>query len=773
MDTVRVDICYRPLRIGWVIRAGDLDAFRQAVRLSHAMWGGRFNPIIVMDKEEEARRLVDLYRVDLLWEISETDQTKAFRQKFPHLISPFFHHAPFLGGGKERPRAQLLDIHNALVHLGDSPGWKAIKQRGMQLHTWQAQDPLADVFLIQLGAYPNHEETGMDYRTMLMETAEATEHQLDSGTVIPADVLEHPGIAYLSRHGLKRHYSVEPGWKSPGFFVGDVNSVDDLVCHWNLRAADIPLWFVDPNHLSRYANIIPAWEKSMREMVASWHEWDRHVAVWSRRADIDEACKPFGEMHVMRCLVSEGLWNGHNVRAPMMHLGQASVLGVMSHESGKPKISFSLSDKPFSGESWFHTQHLVASVSFGGGLFGDEQHTLNPPYLPELNEFYARSMHFHYNKLRIEPGRLGLIIDAADHDSFLYALPVADMVDRMFDMAGFSSKLSSGGLITRQLISRLGGVGGARPFKIPGVRRLLKTYGPTDAFTKGGALQLIGSKDPDNPDADFRDYEELYIEQRPIGTKLQPADVFAYLVEKGLFRIGAQLTCPNCRMSSWTALDALKQRALCELCGYDHDATRQLVNGEWHYRRTGILGVEKNAQGAVPVMLTLQQLETNFHGALHESAYSPSLDLTPKDGEDLPKCEVDFVWIIPRTYPRKTVVILGECKDQGPIDPKEFKKDIENLRRVADALPRKRFKTFVLLTKLSPFTPEEVELALALRDRYRQRAILLTSRELEPYHIYERTKLEIDGVKAYGGSPEDLAEVTAQIYFGGRSVSEE
>lgn len=31
MDTLRVDICYRPMRIAWVIKSGDMDAFRQAL----------------------------------------------------------------------------------------------------------------------------------------------------------------------------------------------------------------------------------------------------------------------------------------------------------------------------------------------------------------------------------------------------------------------------------------------------------------------------------------------------------------------------------------------------------------------------------------------------------------------------------------------------------------------------------------------------------------------------------------------------------------------
>ncbi len=91
-------------------------------------------------------------------------------------------------------------------------------------------------------------------------------------------------------------------------------------------------------------------------------------------------------------------------------------------------------------------------------------------------------------------------------------------------------------------------------------------------------------------------------------------------------------------MAGWTALDSLRQRTVCELCGHEYDPTRQLVNGEWHYRRSGLLGAEKNAQGAVPVALTLQQLDTNLGGGLGNDMYSPSLALEPKDGANVPKC---------------------------------------------------------------------------------------------------------------------------------------
>jgi len=764
MDSVRVDICYRPLRIGWAISAGDREAFRKAVRLSHTLWGGRFNPIVVVDHEEEAGQLVDLFRVDLILPIGNPESAEKFSQRFPHLIKPFFEDEIFSDEIDRRNKARLLDIHNALAYLRDTREWMAAKDKGVRVYTWQGDDPLADVLLVQLGAYPSATEIGIDYRDMVIQATQATEHTIDQASPIPAEVLEHVTIAYLSRHSLERHYSIEAGWDSPGFFVGDASNLDDLVCHWNLRAADIPLWFIDPNHLQRYTDIIPARAKQMRETVSHRDEFGRQVAVWSRRENIDEARKPLGDLQLSSCPVSIHLWNGLNLCLPMIHFGEVSTLGLISHENGKPKVSFSLSDKPFCGDIWFHTQHLVASLSFFGGLHGDEQHTLRPPFVPELNEFYARTMHFLYDKLRIEPERMGLVVSATDTDAFLYALPVTDLFERVFSMAGFSVKPSPGGLIARQLIGRLGGLQGARVFKIPGVRRLLKTHGPMAAFTKKSALELIGGKDPDNPSAKFENSQDLYIEPRPIGTTLKADAVFSYLVEKGLFRMGAELTCPRCRMGSWTALDELKLRIVCELCGDEFDASRQLVDVKWRYRRSGVLGKEKNALGAVPVVLTLQQLDTSLARAWHDAIYSTSLELEPKNGANVPTCEIDLAWIIPQRYPEKTVVILGECKDQGPIKLEQFEKDIENLRRVADALPRKRFKTFVLLAKLSPFTPDEIERAKILNDAYEPRLILLTARELEPYHIYERTRRELQ-IQAHGSTPEGLALATLAMYF--------
>jgi hypothetical protein len=584
------------------------------------MWGGRFNPIVIVDRPE-AIDLVELFRVDMIVPVGDSPEVKAFCERFPHLISPFFPDSLFLTD--EPARTHVLDIHNALTFWQDMPEWKALNEEGIRVFSWDGDDPLADVFNIQYGAYPDANEIGIDYADLLSKAMLPTplvNTKLNKGEAISPEVLQFQSIAFLSRNGLRRHYTVRPGWDYLGVYVGDASNLVDLTAFWNLRAADISLQFFDPQHLDRYQHIRPEIERRMREALAHLDEHRRKLAVWADRTRLESALLLFPDGNLTACGIDEWSWKGGAMR---------------------------------------------------------------------------------------------------------------------------------------------GGAGGARAFKIPGVRRLIKTYGLRASFTRDTALQLIGGRDPKNPAANFADHGNLFIEPRAWRTKLTPDMVFSHLVEKNLFRIGAELTCPVCKLPSWIALDQLQQRNICELCGAEYDGTRQLVGSEFHYRRTGVLGIEKNAQGAVPVTLLLQQLSVNTQGLMHDGIYLPSFDLAPKDGVDLPSCETDFIVILHRTYPHLPQLIIGECKDKGgTIDTK----DVENMRRIADAFPKRRFETFILFAKLSPFTQEEISRVKTLNGQYEQRVMLLTDRELEPYHLYERTEKEL-GIKTHGGSPGQVARTTSEIYF--------
>ena len=241
--------------------------------------------------------------------------------------------------------------------------------------------------------------------------------------------------------------------------------------------------------------------------------------------------------------------------------------------------------------------------------------------------------------------------------------------------------------------------------------------------------------------------------------------VFSHLVEKGLFRIGFDLICPACALTSWTSLDALQQRSVCQLCGNAFDATRQLVEKDFAYRRSGVLGLEKNTQGAIPVALLLQQLSVNLMRLRSDRIFGVSYDLLPKvEGAGLAKCETDFYVLSRVPNSDKSSLIIGECKD---VSGKINTKDIENLRQVADAFPENRFDVFVLLAKLAPFDSGEIALAKTLNSKpWMRRVIMLTARELEPYHLFEKTNIEL-GLNLKSYTVQDLANATHELYFAG------
>ena len=99
------------------------------------------------------------------------------------------------------------------------------------------------------------------------------------------------GESHYSLHAeITDAEAIKTRWaNTPGFYSGDASNLDDLVCYWNLRAADIPLFFVDTNHLERYGETISTRGRAMRAAVAQRRfEWARRLAVWTGQDSSDK-----------------------------------------------------------------------------------------------------------------------------------------------------------------------------------------------------------------------------------------------------------------------------------------------------------------------------------------------------------------------------------------------------------------------------------------------------------------------------------------------------
>jgi hypothetical protein len=179
-----------------------------------------------------------------------------------------------------------------------------------------------------------------------------------------------------------------------------------------------------------------------------------------------------------------------------------------------------------------------------------------------------------------------------------------------------------------------------------------------------------------------------------------------------------------------------------------------------------------NQQGGIPVAVTLQQLDTMLHGRLQ--AYAPGIELKP-DTAPIEDCETDLV-VLTSTFghsEKPLELAIAECKDSGGEITAD---DVRKLAKVAQALEDSPCDVFILFSKCGRFTHDEVERCKQARRKlfehdgkthYANNVIMLSERELEPYHFYQQLGKEFE-IQPYVHTLEDLAINTVNIYFESR-----
>lgn len=480
--------------------------------------------------------------------------------------------------------------------------------------------------------------------------------------------------------------------------------------------------------------------------------WRDRIAIWNKSHDAEIDITPFGQ-DLLRSSLSPEVWNGLNIRPPVMGFEEKSVLGTVS-DNGRISATFELPPKPFFDEVALHTQNVVVSVH---PLVKTENVVLKPPFLPQLNEYYGREAYFIYNAVRSEREGIGIVTGITTTSLTIDALDVRTLVKKIFEAFGISAKPSPAGLIGLRLIEQMGGLQGCRVFKIAGVRELIRAHRPDQSFTQSCAITTIRQVDPVSGKPRFSDHESLVIEARD-RSPLKPKDAFSYLLKRGVFRAGLRLVCSNCELENWVHLDDARTISRCEYCGKDFNITPQLRDRDWAYRRSGLFGRDDHQGGGIPVALTLQQLQTTLHMSI--LAYTTGTELEPTTAK-IQKCETDFVLLVESLREKTLQVAIGECKGNKEIAAD----DVQKMALVADALIEgEGCEVFVVFSKTSPFTPEEIERCKLAQGRYQQRVILLSDRELEPYFLYEQAEREFE-IERSVISLEGMAQATQNIYF--------
>jgi hypothetical protein len=772
MANLSLTLRYRPVRIGWCVRHGNWDDLRTALRVTHIFWGGKFNPIIPVGTTT-AKQLVRQFRVDVLFSINGSSEAVEFTKASQALPWPLLENE--LVFGYRTPN--FLDISHPLTKIArelklldranrseEAPP-QGFESSNYVAVRWDDDDPLADILLATFGGIPTPDQTGgRDYEQFFLTHIGALPYKAQKGEALPAELIYRSSIADVS--AVELTWDRVPARSMMGFYAGNVSEFEDVVNYWNLQASDLNVIFLDPSHAERMkqirnahaGDILKRYEADRQQVrgYASVGWDDDKIPIWSRSQGV-VAALGFSKEDVPHYREIEGVAIGVEVKPPLHFFQRKAMLGSVADRYGRPTLSFQLPEKPFEPPE-FSDEHFIVSLT-APSEDPDEWSTFWTPYIPSLNPWYGRQLLFGGRDARVEINGIGIVSPVTSENLTVTSLKKIELAKKLFESAGIDATPSDPGRIAARLISQLGGLSGCRVLKIAGVRNLIREYGPLQEFTRTQAISLIGNADPQTHRPRFEEYENLFIEERDFSKKLKPEDAFIYLLSHSVFRVGMTLKCTICELPFWISLDDASTEVTCEMCGGRFNLLRQLkTRGDWRYRRSGIFGSDNHQEGSIPVALTLHQLQAQFLSIRGRSLFLPNMKLEPASAK-IPPCETDIFIAIQEG--EDTLLAIGECKDAGGSISKD---DATKMAAVADALSASGLHCYIIFSKTSAFTADDVENCRLANKPGRTRVIMLSDRELEPHRLYEKTSEDFE-IRRHGTTMQDMAIATHDIFF--------
>ena len=678
----RLSLEFRPVRIGWLVQDRDLSQICTAVGWTTCLWGGAFNPIIPIEDRDLSEKLVRLFGVDLLYPIKASDATTAFIERHQHLgfgnltrTGPFKMFTNALDVVFSKREFAFVDVRHVARRAQWTHGIET-KQHpiSVALPRWLDEDPFSALLTVLFGCYPNSENTRLDFGSSLLFRSNI-QSWIEPERSIPKELIGHVCPVELTKVDL---FWRQPDlrWHLPGIVVGSATDFNDLLLFWNLRAAGVPTCFYDQASDDRLKSFVSAFLKNQLN-----HVHPALVNVWSKTSKLPkklERTNIIPNCHTAHfSTIRDDPWNGKNIAPvkPLFSPRARDVIPTCGERVGQAFASFTVPELPFTDADDARQQFIITvEVSRYGEI--DADFTFETPYVPRLNKFYGSKFYFAKDSARAELGSLnrgavGIIAAAGTQNLEVKAISVHEWFQCFFSQFGVAVERSQPGLLCKRLIAQLGSLQGCRVLKVRGLRELIRSYRPDQAFPLGAAVQCIGEFDNENK-MRFQEFQDLNIHPGQRG-KLTPNEVLQYLTSRGLFRVGLEFTCPNCELAAWVHLDNVETNTTCEYCGLRFDVTPQLKDRTWRYRRSGLFGRADDQQGSIPVALALQQLEASLRRSL--LMYSTALIFRPHS-KKLETCEADFVAAVagnPDMGEAPVQILLGEAKTNSEFDDRDLR----------------------------------------------------------------------------------------------------
>lgn len=778
MPSIGINVNYRPLKIGYCLREGNLDELRQASLINTYLSGGILNPIIPIsdsDGEEEIKKKVLYTCPDILFAFDDSLKKRFAFLERDYLPSPFQFRDGIYCEYEGRHYFQSLDIELIIRDIWDTfMKVSSKKYSNCILPKWDSSDELSLLFSIIFGEFTLKNNFKNDYEKSYLRGLKAKLVNIKVNDILTREIFECVTPMIFTAHGLTPHYSSR--FRDRGFVIGKSDSFNDLVSFWNFRCNNPSAFFIPLDKINRFEECI----SSIKEKIGARGEEStpkghRDYFIYHSKEN-EGLAKNFQDKYFLepKLFRTEFKNMPYFAKKGFFYFDDQPVQGNVDKDTDEHySVHFQLPGFKYSDQKrYFPGRFFVISFSFLTE-FSYPQHTFQLPDFSDLNEWYARRIHFQYDRLRVEPERFGIIIE--DRTNFLTLRPLylPDLIQKIFDRSRIKISLSESGKIAKQIVEQMGGIEGCRVFMITGVRKLLSSVTPLIHKTRKQCCDEI----KDRQGGSFSNSESLYIEFRQ-EPKLTPEMVFDFLAKKKVFMPGVVIQCTKCDLQSWISLNKFADFVECPLCGNSFSTLIKNPSGvRWNYRRSGLFGQENNQEGAIPVLLSLLQLNRVKHDIQLFTGHNVKLDGV--------ECETDLIVfdVNRHYYNNRPEIVIGECKSPGareqentqsiPDSTKQryqiLNSDIEKLVKIKDLLDKSGFMTHILFaTTAKRFSNDEIQRFKELLKKYIE-PILFTANELEPYFIYERYKDNVLPHK-HAVAYEHLATNSRFIYLEDRDI---
>lgn len=672
-STIEARCNARPTRLAFVLPNSDRNLLFSVVARATSLWGGLFNPIVILDDSMRKTAGVHytLLPLDPYLKI-QSDMLKAFD---PDLLITYsadplppelkaWQHRTFPADRLDwRPmnrdlKSYFVDIFPIIDDLWEKE-FKGVANPRFTLKFVERAEADKSLFLAaRFGLYSSDE-----YYEFLRKNFNAETLVYDAAfrsTRWPGDFQSLLGLtaAYCRPTRQRVH--------SHAFFLLNPEEPFDVVDYWNLRASGTYLFPLTLQDYQECSNPIrdfgAASAYPINEMVTNHPTIIKAPSVTDEELEV--ATKWIGSQGLVKDLSMMG-WVPHyhkenygavsELNIDQLRGFEANTVGVLVEGHGKiegPKPSFLTKDNIF--------EHWSMDISFSTFRTPDACYSL--PWLNRgCDALVSRRIGASSDLDATRVSREGIVARQDGDSGDLRIGPInAIQVVRSF-LEGREIeylRTSSPGLALTRIIEMMDGLYCCEIFQNSAIREILEELSSGKPRL---ASEVVGSVMKS-----LQKYK-LYGQQ---ATRPQISERAQILLSRAVgakvFRVGLVFQCSRCQRHNWYAVTEFDKKYNCKSC-FSSEETPRLDTTKWYYASDGLFRSANKLDGNIAILLTLAFFD---HLIDHDVKYAPSFDYK-LDGEPH---EMDFGIIASKRFQPNVEMIFGESKSGAALNEKERKK---------------------------------------------------------------------------------------------------